>query len=65
MGKSIMKVIDEHYQMTEDYIFLCGRHETETMLGGPRKGEFHLIWKKFDDKYLILQDEYFSDARNP
>ncbi|VDM68409.1 unnamed protein product, partial [Strongylus vulgaris] len=58
VGKSITKVVDEHYQMTEDYIFFWGHHETKTEKGGVLKAEFHQIWKKCDGKYLILRDEY-------
>ncbi|CAJ0604504.1 unnamed protein product [Cylicocyclus nassatus] len=49
---------DEHYQMTEDYIIVDGHYETQTEKAGVIKGEFNMIWKKSNGKYLVKRDEY-------
>ncbi|VDK72071.1 unnamed protein product [Cylicostephanus goldi] len=57
-GTSMKSWSDEHYQMTEDYIIVDGHYKTETEKVGNMDGEFHMIWKKSNGKYLIKRNEY-------
>ncbi|CAJ0604492.1 unnamed protein product [Cylicocyclus nassatus] len=57
-GTSMKSWNDEHYQMTEDYITVDGHYKTETEKVGNMDGEFHMIWKKSNGKYLIKRNEF-------
>ncbi|KHJ94644.1 hypothetical protein OESDEN_05428 [Oesophagostomum dentatum] len=58
MGKTQMKVTEEHYQKSPDFTIINGSYETTTEKAGVVKGTFLQIWRKTGDKYLLLRDEY-------
>ncbi|VDM78047.1 unnamed protein product [Strongylus vulgaris] len=57
-GKAPMKVSNEKYQMTPDYIIYNADYEIPSGRSGTMTGKFSQIWKKTNDKYLILREEY-------
>ncbi|EPB66731.1 hypothetical protein ANCCEY_14179 [Ancylostoma ceylanicum] len=58
MGKSTTKVSNERYQMAGDYIILSADYETTTEKMGTVKGKFTQVWRKTNNKYMILHDEF-------
>ncbi|RCN47571.1 hypothetical protein ANCCAN_06342 [Ancylostoma caninum] len=58
MGKSTTKVYNEHYQMVGDYIILSADYETASQKTGTIKGKFTQVWRKTNNKYMILHDEF-------
>ncbi|CAJ0604491.1 unnamed protein product [Cylicocyclus nassatus] len=61
-GKAPMKVTNENYQMTPDYIIYDAEYEIRSSKSGLQKGRFSQIWKKNKDDYLILREEYSADS---
>ncbi|EYC32762.1 hypothetical protein Y032_0002g1087 [Ancylostoma ceylanicum] len=58
MGKSTTKVSNERYQMAGDYIILSADYGTTTEKMGTIKGKFTQVWRKTNNKYMILHDEF-------
>ncbi|CAJ0604500.1 unnamed protein product [Cylicocyclus nassatus] len=59
--KSDMKVSNEKFQMTDDYIMYCGESELKTEKKGLIKGKFHQIWRKTNGTWLLLREAWESD----
>ncbi|CAJ0604502.1 unnamed protein product [Cylicocyclus nassatus] len=56
--KHNMKLSNEHYQMSDDYIFYCGESELKTEKAGTIKGKFHQIWRKTNGKWVLLREAW-------
>ncbi|VDM73583.1 unnamed protein product [Strongylus vulgaris] len=57
-GDSTFEASEERYQMCDGYIIYSGLYENKTEKLGVVKGKFTQIWRKVDDKYLLLLDEW-------
>ncbi|XGW26370.1 hypothetical protein V3C99_007187 [Haemonchus contortus] len=58
VGKTTMKMTNEKYQNTTDYIILEADYELTTEKKGTIKGTFTQIWKKTSSGYMIWHDEF-------
>ncbi|ETN82486.1 hypothetical protein NECAME_07931 [Necator americanus] len=58
MGRTKTKISGECYQMTGDYIIITANYEATTEKMGVVKGKFTQIWRKSNNTYLILHDEF-------
>ncbi|CAJ0604490.1 unnamed protein product [Cylicocyclus nassatus] len=61
-GNAPMKCLNEKYQMTDDYIIYNADYEINSEKSGKMRGRFCQIWKKLNNKYLILREEYSAAA---
>ncbi|VDM78003.1 unnamed protein product, partial [Strongylus vulgaris] len=53
-----LQVSNEEYHMTPDYIVYNADYEIDSSKAGTMKGRFCQIWRKSNDNYLILREEY-------
>ncbi|CAJ0604489.1 unnamed protein product [Cylicocyclus nassatus] len=53
-----LKLSNENYQMTDDFIFYCGDSEYQTEKAGKLKAKFSKIFKKTNGKYLLLREQW-------
>ncbi|VDM78002.1 unnamed protein product [Strongylus vulgaris] len=58
----VLQLSNEHYQMSEDFIMYCADYEINTERAGKLQGKFSQIWRKTNDKYLLLREAYLEDA---
>ncbi|ETN77644.1 hypothetical protein NECAME_10892 [Necator americanus] len=58
MGEVTNKFTGVQYQKTGDFLIISANYETNTEKMGMVKGKFTQIWRKSNNKYLILHDEF-------
>ncbi|VDK52890.1 unnamed protein product [Cylicostephanus goldi] len=62
IGRGTAKISDDRYLMAGDYIIVNANYEITPEKEGPVvKGKFTQIWRKTDDKYLVLHEEFTAE----
>ncbi|KHJ93147.1 hypothetical protein OESDEN_06949 [Oesophagostomum dentatum] len=57
-GKVDTKILGDSYMMTGDFIIMISDYEWQTEKAGLLKGHFTQIWRKANDRYLILYEQF-------
>ncbi|CAJ0604487.1 unnamed protein product [Cylicocyclus nassatus] len=62
-GKRTTKITNETYEMDGDFGIVHADYEIETEKIGVLKGKLLQIWRKSNDKWLVIHEEYLMDLK--
>ncbi|ETN77646.1 hypothetical protein NECAME_10894 [Necator americanus] len=57
-GKTTYKLVGDKYEMAGDFIIIITGLEVKSEKLGDKKVHFTQIWRKSNDKYLCMHDEF-------
>ncbi|VDM75229.1 unnamed protein product [Strongylus vulgaris] len=60
-GDRKSKITNDEYAISGDFAIVTANYEIETEKVGELKGTLMQIWRKTDDKWLILHEEFVMD----